>query len=195
MWDERYSAEHYIYGKKPNAFLYQYADKLPKGRVLCLADGEGRNSVFLASLGYQVTAVDASAVGLEKAAQLAREENVAVEHVHADLADYDMGENCWDAIVSIFCHLPPELRKDVHHRVVRALKPGGMLLLEAYTPQQLDKGTGGPPSADMMMNKRLLVEELDGLQFEWLKERERDVVEGSHHTGVGAVVQVLAEKS
>ena len=194
MWDERYSAEHYIYGKKPNAFLYQYADKLPKGRVLCLADGEGRNSVFLASLGYQVTAVDASAVGLEKAARLAGEEGVSVEYIQADLTEYDIGECRWDAIVSIFCHLQPETRKAMHQKVVAGLKPSGVFLLEAYTPAQIDKGTGGPPSAEMMMTKGVLVDELDGLQFEWLKELERDVVEGTHHTGIGAVVQALAKK-
>lgn len=194
MWDQRYDVDDYVYGTQPNQFLKEQVSHLPKGRVLCLAEGEGRNAVFLAELGYEVTAVDCSSVGLKKAQQLATQQGVEIETIHADLADYDLGCSKWDAIVSIFCHLPPELRVRVHQQVVKALKPGGCLLLEAYRPKQLEYGTGGPPSLAMMMSKAGLKVELEGLEFHQLQELERDVVEGSFHTGLGAVVQLIATK-
>ncbi len=194
MWDERYTADHYIYGTQPNTFLEQNFTQIPKGKVLCLADGEGRNSVFLAKQGYSVTAVDASAVGIEKAKKLARKNSVNIDYIHADLADYEPGQQQWDGIVSIFCHLPPHIRVPLHQKIASALKASGVLLLEAYTPEQLEFGTGGPPTADLTMTANSLTQELDGLNFSLLKELKRDVVEGSHHTGLGAVVQAIASK-
>lgn len=192
MWDERYSAEGYAYGTKPNQFLEENFDHIPKGKVLSLAEGEGRNAVFLARQGYSVTAVDASLVGLNKARKLAEENGVVVEFIHADLADYDLGENKWDGIVSIFCPLPSSLRKRLYKKVEAGLKRNGVFLLEAYTPAQLKHGTGGGSSADVMQSKESLSLELAGLKFRHLIELERDVIEGVYHTGVGAVVQAIA---
>lgn len=194
MWDERYSANHYIYGTEPNTFLAENVAKLPKGKVLCLADGEGRNSVFLAKLGYAVTAVDSSIEGIKKARKLAKQNQVEVTYICADLADFDPGIAQWDGIVSIFCHVPPGLRTLLHQQIVSSLKPGGILLLEAYTPEQLKLGTGGPPVAELTMTADLLASELSGLKFERLQEFEREVIEGTHHTGTGAVVQAIACK-
>ncbi|MDH5377544.1 MAG: class I SAM-dependent methyltransferase [Gammaproteobacteria bacterium] len=194
MWDERYSESHYIYGTSPNDFLKEHLSELPKGKVLCLADGEGRNSVFLAENGFEVTAVDSSSVGLEKGKKLAQERGVVINHIHADLAEYDLGLDQWDAIVSIFCHVPPPIRGPLHQHIVKALKKGGVLLLEAYTPEQLKFGTGGPPDPALTMSATLLKQELTGLTIKHLEELERDVVEGTHHTGRGAVVQCIACK-
>ncbi len=194
MWDERYSTEEYAYGKSPNKFLEDNYKLIPKEKVLCLAEGEGRNAVFLARHGYAVTAVDASRVGLDKARALAEENGVSIELIHADLADFDIGENRWDGIVSIFCPLPSALRKKLHERVVAGLKASGVFLVEAYTPDQLKHGTGGGKSADLMTTKESLSLELDGLTFKHLLEIERDVVEGIYHTGLGAVVQAIAVK-
>jgi SAM-dependent methyltransferase len=194
MWDERYSTEEYSYGKKPNQFLEANVGYIPKGEVLSLAEGEGRNAVFLAKQGYSVTAVDASLVGLNKARKLAEENGVVVEFIHADLADYDLGENKWDGIVSIFCPLPSSLRKQLYKKVEAALKRNGVFLLEAYTPEQLKHGTGGGNSADVMQSKESLSRELSGLKFKHLIELERDVREGIYHTGIGAVVQAIASK-
>ncbi|MCH8503323.1 MAG: class I SAM-dependent methyltransferase [Ectothiorhodospiraceae bacterium] len=195
MWDERYDSEDYVYGTEPNAFLAAKAGRIPAGgRVLTLAEGEGRNAVFLAERGFRVTGVDASAVGLKKAARLARERGVNVTLEVRDLARADLGEDSWDGVVCIFAHLPPELRRDTHRRVVRALKPGGVLVLEAYTPDQLGRGTGGPPSAELMMTADTLRQEFEGLEIELLRECEREVVEGRGHTGTGAVVQLVARK-
>ncbi|GHD57127.1 class I SAM-dependent methyltransferase [Jeongeupia chitinilytica] len=194
MWDERYSTDDYAYGTAPNTFLADNVGALPKGRVLSLAEGEGRNAVFLATQGYVVTAVDASRVGLEKAGRLASANGVDMERVHADLAAFELGDTYWDGIVSIFCPLPSQLRKALHRKVVGALKPGGVLLLEAYTPAQLQHGTGGGSSADTMVTAAMLRDELAGLDFRILRELEREVIEGRYHTGLGAVVQAIAVK-
>ena len=194
MWDERYSAEEYEYGTTPNEFLVEKVSYIPKGKVLSLAEGEGRNAVFLAKQGYAVTAVDGSLVGLNKARKLAEKHDVVVEFIHADLADYDLGENKWDGIVSIFCPLPSYLRKELYKKVIAGLKQNGVFLLEAYTPDQLKHGTGGGNSVDVMQTKESLRLELGSLQFKHLIELERDVTEGVFHTGIGSVVQAIATK-
>jgi SAM-dependent methyltransferase len=194
MWDERYSVEEYVYGTRPNGFLASVVDRLPMGRVLCLAEGEGRNAVYLAEQGFEVTAVDSSAVGLEKARKLAGQHGVHIETVVADLAHYEIVPESWDAIVAIFCHLPPPLRRAVHAQAVAGLRPGGAFVLEAYTPAQLKHGTGGPPVVELMMTLDGLRDELTGLRFVHAVETERDIKEGRLHAGVGAVVQVLAYK-
>jgi hypothetical protein len=169
-------------------------EKLRKGRVLCLAEGEGRNAVHLAREGFTATAVDSSRVGLEKAERLAHKNGVAIETVLVDLADFTIVKDSWDSIVSISCHLPPDLRNKVHRDVVAGLRKGGTFLLEAYTPKQLGFGTGGPPSAEFMMDLVTLREELSGLKIVHGVEVVRNVVEGINHTGMGSVVQVLAER-
>lgn len=194
MWDERYSAAEYAYGTNPNNFLEANFSSIPKGKVLSLAEGEGRNAVFLAKQGYSVTAVDASIVGLNKARKLAEANGVVVEFIQADLADYDLGENQWEGVVSIFCPLPSSIRKQVHQKVAAGLKPNGVFLLEAYTPNQLKYGTGGGSSVDVMQSQETLSRELAGLKFQHLIELERDIIEGIYHTGIGAVVQAIASK-
>lgn len=194
MWEERYGADGYVYGTDPNGFLLEHVDDLPVGSVLCLAEGEGRNAVFLAGTGRDVHSVDLTEAGVAKTLRLANARAVTVAAVAADLATYDIGVERWDAIVSVFAHMPPHVRRDLHARVVAALKPGGVLLLEAYTPDQIGRGTGGPASADMTMDLDRLRDELAGLEFTHATELERDVVEGFGHTGVGAVVQVIARK-
>ena len=194
MWDERYSEEHYIYGTEPNGFLKDNFGIIPTGDLLCLAEGEGRNAVFLAQQGYSVTAVDSSLVGLKKAKKLAADNKVTIEFIHADLENYDIGDKKWDGIVSIFCHVPEQVRKKLHKKVVKGLKNTGVLFLEAYTPNQLKHGTGGPPLVDLMVSEKQLRQELTGLKFSHLLELEREVVEGTKHVGVGAVVQAIGSK-
>ena len=192
-WDERYAGTEYFYGSEPNDFLAAEAHRISAGgRVLCLAEGEGRNAVFLAKEGFEVTGVDGSAVGLEKAHQLARNHGVEITTTVADLRDYDLGEGAWDGIVSIWCHVPPDLRGDLHARVARALKPGGVLILEAYHPRQLEYNTGGPPVAELMMTVEQLRDELSALDLVVAQEIDRDVHEGRGHEGPSAVTQVIA---
>ena len=192
MWDERYSTTEYVYGTDPNAFLAGRIADLPTGRTLCIAEGEGRNAVFLAEHGHRVTAVDASAVGLEKARKLAGSRGVDIDTVVADLADFEIEPGTWDVVVSIFAHVPPAIREPLHQKIVKGLRPGGVFVLEAYTPQQVSLGTGGPPVAELTMTLAALRTELAGLEFRHAVEFERDVLEGRYHTGRGAVVQVVA---
>ncbi len=194
MWDERYDTHEYVYGTEPNDFLASVADRIPAGRVLSIGEGEGRNAVFLASLGYEVTAVDASAVGLRKVERLAWERGLPVTTVHADLADFAIEPDAWDGIVSIFCHLPRALRLDVHRRVSQGLAPGGVFVVEAYTPRQLEFGTGGPKDPEMLVRLADLREDLPGLSFELAREVDRPVAEGRFHDGMSAVVQVVARR-
>lgn len=193
-WDERYAGPGYAYGLEPNDFLVSVAGQLPPGPVLSLAEGEGRNALFLAGRGHDVLAVDQSAVGLAKARERARELGVPLQTRQADLGEYVIEPGAWAGVVSIFCHLPRALRERVHAAVVRGLRPGGVLVLEAYTPRQLGLGTGGPASADFLMSLEDLTRELAGLEFLHAVELERDVREGSFHTGRSAVVQVVARK-
>lgn len=194
MWDERYAVAEFVYGKEPNRFLAEHYSKLPRGKLLSLAEGEGRNAVFLAAHGYEVTAVDASSVGLDKGRQLAEELGVNVEWIHADLNDFELGIDQWDGIVSIFCPLPSSIRRKLYQSLPQALKPGGVFLLEAYTPAQIGRGTGGGNSPDVMQTVISLIAELPGMTFSHLQELEREVVEGIYHTGNGCVVQAIAQK-
>ena len=201
MWDERYSDPDYVYGTEPNTFLASVVETIKcgsnhshRGKVLSLGEGEGRNAVFLAEHGCIVTAVDASHVGLSKAEKLAKARGVVIKVIHTDLAHLEIEAGAWDAIISIFCHVPSQLRKELHRKVVNGLRPGGVFVLEAYTPSQLALKTGGPQDVDMTMSLNQLKTELDGLVFEHVLELEREVVEGKFHTGKGAVVQIIARK-
>ena len=192
-WDQRFGGEEYVYGREPNDFLREMAPRIPPGPVLCLAEGEGRNAVYLAGLGYDVTSVDGSGEGVRKTLRLAEEFGVAVEAQHADLADIRIEPGAWAGIVSIFAHLPPPLRREVHRQAVAGLRRGGVFILEAYTPAQLSRGTGGPPVAELMMTLDGLQDELVGLELEVAREVERDIQEGRLHRGRSAVVQLVAK--
>jgi hypothetical protein len=150
--------------------------------------------VFLAGTGRDTHSVDLTESGVAKTRRLAAERGVEVHAEVGDLAVHDIGADRWDAVVSIFAHMPPSVRRGLHARVVRSLRPGGVLLLEAYTPDQIGRGTGGPQLPEMTMTLADLRDELAGLEFVHAVETERDVVEGAGHTGVGAVVQVIARR-
>lgn len=195
-WDERYATADYFYGKEPNDFLREQLGRLPKGgKVLCLAEGEGRNAVFLAREGFQVTAVDGSRVGLQKLEALAQEAGVSIPTLCADLAEFKIEPQAWDAIIAIWCHLPSTLRRKVHAASVQGLRPGGVFLLEAYRPEQLNYGTGGPKDPDFLMNLEILRSDLIGLRLEVGIEKDREIHEGKGHQGPSAVVQVLGLKA
>ena len=193
-WDARYAEPGWAFGTEPNDFLREQAHHLPPGRVLCLAEGEGRNAVWLAQQGHAVTAVDASSAGLEKAKRLARERKVRITRVCADLASYAIEPDAWQGIVSIFAHVPAAVRQRVHAGVLTGLAPGGVLLLEAYRPQQLGRGTGGPPDDERMLDLERLRPELGALEWLLARELDRDVVEGRCHTGAASVVQLVARR-
>lgn len=194
-WNDRYASEDYVFGTKPNDFLKSIAGQVPaESKTLCLADGEGRNGVFLASLGHSVTSIDMSDVGLQKAEQLAEKHNVSLTTIQADLTEYELGEEKWDCIVSIFFHIPTKLQDLIYPRILKSLKPGGYLIIESYTPRQLEFGTGGPPVADYMLTMDLVKSAFGACSFLHAEELDREVVEGIGHTGQAAVLQLLAQK-
>lgn len=198
MWNERYSEAEYIFGTEPNDFLKEtFSTILAGGQVLCLAEGEGRNAVFLAEQGYQVTAMDLSDVGLNKALKLANERGVEITMQVADLADYQFGVGKWDGIVSIWAHMPETVRQYVHAQIAPALKPNGVFILEAYTEQQLTMdAVGGPPATqkERFGSLQTLQKELVELEEMIGVEKQRLVAEGKRHQGLSAVVQFVGQK-
>lgn len=194
MWDERYAADEYIYGTEPNEFLAEHAREL-SGPVLCIAEGEGRNGVFLASLGLEVLAVDSSAVGLEKARALAESRGVSIATEVADLADYIPSPDSYGAVVSIFAHLPSKIRQRLYPLLEQCLTPGGLLILEAYNEAQMNRDTGGPKDPDMLMSEAKIEAGFANLDTLFLQETRRQVIEGLYHTGLADVVQFIGRKS
>lgn len=191
IWDERYGTEEYAYGVEPNDFLRAEAHRIPAGPVLCLAEGEGRNAVFLAGLGHQVTAVDLSIEGLRKAERLARRHGVSLELIQADLATFDLSLDRWIGIVEIFAHVPVAVRRRVHAQVPLALRPGGCLVVEIYRPEQLALGTGGPKDVELLASLAALRDELRPLDLVIAREADREIHEGRFHGGPSATVQVV----
>ena len=193
MWDQRYADEEFVYGTGPNSFLAQNAHILA-GPVLSLAEGEGRNAVFLASLALEVHGVDGSAVGLAKAQKLAVSKGVNIRTEVTDLATFEPAVNHYGSVVSISAHLPGSVRKRLHGLVERCLKPGGIMLLEAYSKAQINRKTGGPKDPDMLMACADLEMEFPNCEILLSRELEREVVEGKYHTGPASVVQFIAKK-
>ena len=193
-WDQRFAAKEFVYGEQANDFLRQHAAGLAPGQALCLAEGEGRNAVFLAELGHQVCAQDISPVGLRKAKALALQQGVSITTLCCDLAAFKLQPNSLDLIAAIWMHVEPELRARVFEQAVEALRPGGHLLIEAYRPQQLNFSSGGPTRKELLIEAAQLQQELSALEPLILQEIERTITEGSAHQGRSAVVQFFGRK-
>jgi len=195
FWNERYEKKEYFYGTDPNHFLRSISGIFPKkSKILCLADGEGRNSVFLASLGHQVTAVDFSEEGYKKATLLAEKHQVNLNYILSDLSDFDFGLEKWDGVVSIFCHLSPELRSIIHQRVEKSLRPGGIFILESYHPKQLEFSSGGPKDIKMLYTEELLKSDFKNIQWLKLEHNLVEIFEGQGHHGLSCVLDGVARK-
>ncbi len=193
-WNERYGKPGQSYGTEPNDFLRLNFGSLPKGRVLSLCEGEGRNAVFLGRQGYEVLAVDGSSVGLQNAENFAIQQGVKIKTEVADMSDYKIQPGYWDAVVLIFAHLPGPIRKRIYQQAVQGLRGGGVLLLESFGPGQLAHNTGGPKNLDSLPSLAQLQTELQGLQFIMAREIQRDVREGMYHTGHAEVVQIIGRR-
>ena len=195
MWNEKYDRDDFLYGTEPNDFLRVASLILPEhAKVLSLAEGEGRNACYLAQQGHQVTAVDSSEIGLEKALVLAEAREVPIKIQVADLIDYELGESKWDGIIAIFCHLPVDLRKKVAQKIVNALKPGGFYISEVYAKDQLKHSTGGPKNINLLINLADIQQEMPSLNWIHAQQIERPIHEGIGHTGIGCVTQVIGQK-
>ena len=196
MWDQRFSGDDYLFGREPNDYLRSKAPLLPAGgSVLCVADGEGRNSVWLAQQGFNVQAFDISEVGVAKARLLASEAGVSVDYTVADCEQYDWAAQSHDGVVAIFIQFAdPELRARLFAKMVRALKPGGVLILQGYTPRQLDYKTGGPGQLSHLYTADLMREAFKDLQIVELVEYEAELNEGARHAGRSALLGLVATK-
>lgn len=196
MWDERYSQEGYLFGTAPAVFLERHRDRLvPGATALAIADGEGRNSVFIAQQGLTVTAMDGSAVAVAKARALAAEHVVAVDFHVADILGWDWQPAAYDLVVGIFFQfLAPEQRPQVFEGMKQTLRPGGTLLVHGYRPEQVDYGTGGPPIRENMYTEELLTEAFGDLQIEVLESYDAEIAEGTGHLGMSALIDLVATK-
>lgn len=195
-WNQRFAAPGLLFGAEPNGWLREHACVWSPGeRVLCVADGEGRNSVWLAEQGLTVEAFDIAETGVVKARALAAQRGVAVSFTVADCDDYAWPEAACDGVAAIFVQFAdPDLRERLFAHMVRALKPGGRLVLQGYTPKQLDYRTGGPPLASHLYTPTLLREAFNGLDIEHLREYEADLSEGSGHSGRSALIGLVARR-
>jgi 2-polyprenyl-3-methyl-5-hydroxy-6-metoxy-1,4-benzoquinol methylase len=196
FWDERYSTDDYIFGTAPNVFLASQAALIRPGmQALSIADGEGRNGVWLAEQGATVHAIDVSPVALEKARKLAAARGVTLEIEQADVLNWRWPEAAYDLVVAIFIQFaPPPERDRIIAGIRRTLKPGGLLILQGYTPKQIEYGTGGPPGAANMYTPELLREWFGDWDILHLHEHESVIREGSHHHGMSALVDLVARK-
>ena len=193
-WDERYSKEEYVYGLEPNEFLCQHSHLIPHGKVLSLGEGEGKNALHLLRQGYQVTAVDQSAVGLEKAHKLAEEAGFELETITADLAEYQIPNKTYQGIISLFCHLHEPQRKRVCRQAVRALLPGGVFIYESFAPGQVNNNSGGPRNPDLLPCLNEMRENLRGLKIITAREITKQMKSVRYPVGPGCVMQIAAAK-
>lgn len=193
FWNKRYANRDFLYGTEPNSFLAEHCHLLT-GPVLSLSEGEGRNAVFLASRGLDVIGVDISSVALEKAQTLAKSRGVEIKTVVADLATFEPEKNHYGSVISISAHLPSTVRNKLYPSIERSLRTNGLILLEAFSENQLTRDTGGPKDADMLMTVEKVQREFPNLEPVLLREVEREVLEGEGHRGMASVVQFIARK-
>jgi SAM-dependent methyltransferase len=196
MWNQRFSGDDYLFGREPNEYLRAKAPVLPTGgSVLCVADGEGRNSVWLAQQGFRVQAFDISDVGVAKARKLAADAGVSVDYSVADCEQWPWTTQSHDAVVAIFIQFAdPDLRTRLFANMVRSLKPGGVLIVQGYTPRQLEYKTGGPGQLSHLYTADQIREAFRGLSIVELIEYEAELSEGSRHTGRSALLGLAATK-
>lgn len=195
-WDRRYDRADYVFGEAPNAFLASHIDCV-KGhrRALAVADGEGRNGVWLAEQGLAVTAIDSSSVALRKAQDLASRRGVSLETQHVDIVNYDWPAEAFDLVVAIFIQFAgPALRDAMFRGMIRTLTPGGTLLMQGYRPEQLAYGTGGPPMVENLYTEDLIRNAFADLDILALTVHDSPISEGTGHAGMSALIDLVTRK-
>ncbi len=198
-WDRSYGVSEYIFGTEPNRFLASQAHHFATGgRVLVPGDGEGRNGVWLSGQGFDVTTVDASAAGVGKARALAAARGVKPSIQHSNLEEWDWPSDAFDAVASIFVHFMPHVRPRLHRRMLEALKPGGVLVLEAFTPKHVAQraaGSRGGPPPEMLYTAAMLRDDFAGGVFELVEEADIVLDEGNRHQGRASVVRLVLRRA
>lgn len=193
-WNARYSEEGFAYGQTPNEFFKEEIDKLPVGKILFPCEGEGRNAAYAAALGWKVEAFDISEVGKQKAINLAASFNAKINYEICNVADANFEDNTFDAVVLIYSHLPETLRIELHGKIKNWLKPGGVVILEAYNPLQLNNNSGGPKDIQMLYSIETLMSDFHGMLFEIFEEKQVELNEGKYHIGIADVVRFVGRK-
>jgi len=194
FWDERFATDEYIYGTEPNEFLKAALQQLSPGKILFPGEGEGRNAVFAAQQGWQVTAFDSSSVGREKAMRLAQSKGVSIDYQLASYDEADLPENSFDAVALIYTHVPAAKRADYHQKYLRYLKPGGHLILEGFSKAQIHNDTGGPKDLSMLWSENELRSDFEALSELTIFELEANLNEGRFHEGKAAIIRVTGRK-
>lgn len=199
FWNARYQESDYAYGTEPNRFFESQIRTLPIGKALFPAEGEGRNAVFAASLGWEVVAFDLSEAGKAKALKLADARQVTITYEVATLQEFEAEKESFDALVLIFAHFPSQLRKAFHQKLTTFLKPGGTLILEGFSKKHaafnsVNEKAGGPKDPAMLFSKQELEEDFDGFDIQLLEEAEVELQEGNYHLGKSAVIRLIARK-
>lgn len=196
FWNHRFADASHAYGEAPNAFVQSQVGRIPAGgRVLLPGDGQGRNSVWLAQQGFDVTCVDWSETGLARALELAARHAVLIEPVCADLTTWLWPEREFEAVVAVHLHLPPDSRRQVHHAMLRALKPGGVLILEAFDVEQINYSSGGPNRLNMLYSAEMLEEDFVDAEMLLLERAQVVLDEGLYHQGMAEVVRMVAVRT
>ncbi len=195
-WDQRFSRPGLLFGEQPNRFLEREAARLaPGSRVLSVADGEGRNALYLASLGHRVCAFDISPVAVAKARELGAQRRLQVDWHTSSVDDWDWARSRWDAVVAVFVQFAdPAMRRRMFEGMWESLEPGGLLLVQGYTPRQLEFRTGGPGKVEHLYTSSLLRELLPRAEWLLLREYEDELSEGSAHVGHSALLDGVARK-
>ena len=197
FWNQRFDKEEFIFGKEPNEYLALQTRKYlkPNNKVLCIADGEGRNGVWLAKQGMQVVGFDASDIALRKAKQFAKDNQVEVEYSFSDTDSFDWQVNVYDAVIAIFIQFAdPPLRARIFKQMHQALKPGGILVLQGYTPKQLEYKTGGPSLIEHLYTEQMIRDLTQEFQILDLRCYEQELNEGARHAGMSALLGLVAKK-
>lgn len=193
-WDSRYKSTEYVYGTEPNEFIKEITTKLKKEKLLAVAEGEGRNAVYLASLGFKVSAWDISEEGLKKCQALAAEKKVKVTTEKIDLTAVEWPHEKWDSIIGVFTHFYPQDRQNIFIGIRDALRSGGTAAFELYSKEQLQYGTGGPKTADLLYSPQEILQFFRSFRIRHFFYGETERTEGKLHNGTGHVIQILAEK-
>lgn len=194
FWNERYSEKDYAYGEEPNAFLAEQIGKLPAGNIIIPAEGEGRNAVYAASLGWKVSAFDTSDAGKTKALLLADKKGVTIDYNVDDAVSIFYPNNSADIVAFIFAHFPPSVRKQIHQKAIQWIKPGGKIILEAFNPKQLNNQSGGPKELSMLYTEEMIRNDFEGLDIELLQSVQKSLNEGKYHEGIADVIQFVGSK-
>ena len=195
FWNDRYNKKDYLYGLQPNVFFRSQIVKYKPGNLFMPGDGEGRNSVYAASLGWKVDAVDFSSAAIEKARKLSGSFNLQINYEIEDLNEYIPKKNFYDAASLIFVHLPPVVRKNLHAKLIDCLKLKGVIIIEVYEKKQIGKNSGGPQSEEMLYSIDELQNDFSNLQILYLKEELIDLNESEKHSGEANVIRFVGMKT